>query len=447
MRGGVSDGSAGPAIRGVAFEISREKQAEARLAAAEGRLKDAIENISEAFVLWDRHGRLVMWNGKFAEFYGLAPGLLAEGARFQDIVGRADANSAAQLLERYAAPADSARDDVEAELAGGRWAHISLRPTSDGGAVSIATDVTELKRQERDRRENEIALNTTVEDLERSREELREAVAKYETEKIRAEDANRSKSEFLAGMSHELRTPLNAINGFSEIMLSELYGPLGDEKYKSYVNDILVSGNHLLELIEDILDMSKIEAGKMQLDLGKVELKRVLGECLRLLQRTATDADVSLSSTVAHIPSIWGDARAVKQILLNILANAVKFTPAGGSITVTADADLDSVALTVADTGVGIAAENLGRLGVAFEQIESQQSRRHKGSGLGLALSKSLMELQRGVLAIASEPGRGTRVTVVLPRHATSRIRLPSADPDNVIVLTRTPDDPPHAAA
>jgi len=449
VRGGLI-GETGEA-RGVAFEISREKQAEARLAAAEDRLRDAIESISEAFVLWDRRGRLVMWNRKFQEVYKLPPGVLTEGARFSDVVSAA--GSSAPLLERFAGPlaapgADAEGHAAEAALPDGRWAHISRRPTSDGGAVSVATDVTELKRQERARRSNEIQLKQTVEDLERSRAELREAVAKYEREKIRAEDASRSKSEFLAGMSHELRTPLNAINGFSEIMRSELYGPLGDEKYKGYVSDILDSGQHLLELIEDILDMSKIEAGKMQLDFSKVELKRVLGECLRLLQRTATDAEVGLTSSVGHIPPIWADARAVKQILLNILTNAIKFTPAGGGVSVRADADLDSVSIAVEDTGVGIAAEDLHRLGVAFEQIESQQSRRHKGSGLGLALSKSLMEMQRGVIAIASRPGEGTCVTLTFPRRPDSRIRARSLRGAQTHLLTQDPDagEPPFAA-
>ncbi|MEM6852174.1 MAG: histidine kinase dimerization/phospho-acceptor domain-containing protein, partial [Pseudomonadota bacterium] len=405
VRGGESgDGPDIGALRGVAFEISREKQAEARLAALEGRLKDAIETVSEAFVLWDRHGRLAMWNKKFEEFFHVPADALAPGARFATIVERAGPSG--RLLVRYAAPrseTDAAdrggpNGAAEVELDDGRWVHISRRLTAGGGVVSIATDVSELKRQERARRLNELELQSTVKDLERSRSELRDALSKYQVEKVRAEDANRIKSEFLASMSHELRTPLNAINGFSEIMQAELYGPLGDPKYKGYVEDIISSGQHLLALIEDILDMSKIEAGKMQLSPERVDVPKLVDECLRLVQRSAIERDVALTSSVARVPTIWADPRALKQVALNILANAIKFTPAGGSVEISAHAELQSVTLSVSDTGDGIAPDDLNRLGVAFEQVGSDAQHRRDGSGLGLSLSKSLMTLQKGAM-------------------------------------------------
>jgi len=248
---------------------------------------------------------------------------------------------------------------------------------------------------------------------------------KYQYEKYRAEEANRSKSEFLANMSHELRTPLNAINGFSEVMQSELYGPLGDNKYKEYVSDILSSGKHLLELIDDILDMSKIEAGKLKLDPQRIELEKTLNECVRLVAKRASDAGVTLTASVGHAPPVWADARAVKQVTLNLLSNAVKFTPKGGEVTLTAEADLDGVTVIVADSGVGIERVQMKKLGAPFELAENHFSKSRDGSGLGLALSKSLMELQGGILALASQPGKGTVACATFPRRQEAKVRLP----------------------
>jgi len=237
-------------------------------------------------------------------------------------------------------------------------------------------------------------------------------------------------------MSHELRTPLNAINGFSEIMQSELYGPLGDEKYKEYVDDILSSGQHLLELIEDILDMSKIEAGRIQLEPKQIPLERILEESARLVTKHAIDANIKLTSSVAHAPAAWADARAVKQVALNLLSNAIKFTDPGGEVTLTAEADLDSVTIIVADSGAGIERVHLEKLGAPFELTESHTSKTRDGSGLGLALSKSLMELQSGLLAIASQPGKGTVACATFPRRADAKVRLPHFIRDEAHILT-----------
>ena len=221
-------------------------------------------------------------------------------------------------------------------------------------------------------------------------------------------------------MSHELRTPLNAINGFSEMMVGEMFGPLGDRRYGEYACDILASGQHLLALINDILDMSKIEAGKMNLHLERVDVTELAEEAVRLMRNRAETAGLSvLVNAPADLPAVQADFRGVKQILLNLLSNAVKFTPQGGRVVVGAaaveGANGPGVRISVSDTGIGIAPEDLSRLARPFEQIETQHSKTQQGTGLGLALTKALVELHGGVLAIESQPGLGTTVSFTLP--------------------------------
>jgi two-component system cell cycle sensor histidine kinase PleC len=307
----------------------------------------------------------------------------------------------------------------EIELADGRWVTLAERRTADGGHVVTCVDVTALKHQEEARRLNEEQLQRAVVGLERSREEAAELAQKYAAEKVRAEAANRAKSEFLANMSHELRTPLNAINGFSEIMVGEMYGPVGDARYKTYAQDILSSGQHLLSLINDVLDMSKIEAGKMNLRFEPLRLDELAEDAIRLIKTRAETAGLQVSIDAPALPDVEGDYRALKQVLLNLLSNAVKFTPRGGRVILKAEARRDAmgerVKVSVIDTGIGIAPSDLARLARPFEQIESQQSKTQQGTGLGLALSKSLVEMHGGVLELESQPGVGTTVSFLLP--------------------------------
>ncbi len=430
---------------GVAFDLSGAKSISAGAAIAEARLKDAIESIPEAFVLWDAHGRLAVWNRRFASIFRIEQGALSVGDGVGDVARLAKAGGG--IVTRYFGPdAPSNEHSVEVALKGDRWLRISRRRTAEGGLVCIASNVTEMKRRARAQKRKEEVLKNTVEDLQHSPKDLTLTMPKNETEKHPAEEASRSKSEFLANMSHELRTPLNAINGFSEIMQSELYGPLGDQKYKDYVEDIRASGQHLLELIDDILDMSKIEAGRIQLEPRRVELERVLRESSRLVEKRARDAGVELAISVSHAPAVWADARAVKQVVLNLLSNAVKFTDRGGEVTLTAEADLDSVTIIIADSGAGIAPASLKKLGAPFELTESYASKRRDGSGLGLALSKSLMELQGGVLAIASQPGKGTIACAAFPRRPDAKVRLPQFIKADAHILTATPPRAPEPA-
>jgi two-component system cell cycle sensor histidine kinase PleC len=216
-------------------------------------------------------------------------------------------------------------------------------------------------------------------------------------------------------MSHELRTPLNAINGFSEIMAGEMFGPMGDARYKEYARDIFNSGQHLLAVINDILDMAKIEAGKLTLQFDRVDVDELVEDALRLMRGRADAGGLELMANLKDLPLIEADPRALKQILLNLLSNAVKFTPRGGRIVLTGERVGELVRIAVRDTGIGIAKQDLARLARPFEQVETQHAKTQQGTGLGLALTRSLIELHGGRLELTSEPGLGTTAAVVLP--------------------------------
>ena len=246
---------------------------------------------------------------------------------------------------------------------------------------------------------------------------LEERNAALTTAKMEAERASRSKSEFLANMSHELRTPLNAIIGFSEILRSEIFGKLGAPRYRDYAADIHTSGNHLLSIINDILDMAKIESGRLELKENECELGEVIDGALRLLADRAEMAGVKL---VRELPpgglALYADQRALKQILINLVNNAVKFTPQGGTITIAGARDASgSVVLSVSDTGIGIAPEALKRVLEPFIQADGGLSRQYEGTGLGLPITKALTELHEGTLDIDSVVGQGTKVRITLP--------------------------------
>ena len=394
-------------IIGVALDVTEERLAQARAQSAEGRLRDAIESFSEAFVLWDRHGRLAMWNSNFGNLFKVDGALLTTGVS-REMVERAARGA---IRQEYPAPGGG-RGVREAELVDGRWVQISERSTAEGGLVVTGADITALKTHEEE-------LRRAVANLERSQAQLSELARKYEAEKIRAEGASQAKSEFLANMSHELRTPLNAINGFSEIMAGEMYGPMGDGRYRDYAKDILSSGQHLLALINDILDMSKIEAGKLAMRFEPASLEEIAEDAVRLVRNRAEAAGLELIMDLEDLPDVEADYRAIKQVLLNLLSNAIKFTPRGGRVTLRAERRDDPrgerVRVSVQDTGIGIAARDLARLARPFEQVDTQHSKTTQGTGLGLALTKSLVEMHGGLLTLESAPGQGTVVSFSLP--------------------------------
>ncbi|MEA2920511.1 MAG: two-component system, cell cycle sensor histidine kinase PleC [Bradyrhizobium sp.] len=422
----LSQGAAGAGLHliGIAVDITEQKSLAEKTVEADLRLRDAIETIPEAFVLWDAHDRLVLCNSHFQRLHKLPDSAVAPGTSYETVIEVGSMPEVRTRLHEAGVPAPGART-FEAQLKGGSWLHISERRTKDGGYVSVGTDITRIKEHEQKLVENDLRLRATVIDLKRSQSELErqtlelaDLAEKYSQEKNRAEEANQAKSKFLANMSHELRTPLNAIIGFSEIMGSGMFGTLGSEKYQEYCHDILTSGHYLLEVINDILDMSKIEAGRMKLDMEPLDLSKTLAESLRVVSGRADDKKLTLEADIESTISVVADRRATKQIIVNLLSNAVKFTPDGGKVVVRSRLLPDSIVLMIADTGIGIAPHSLLRLGRPFEQVESQLTKSYHGSGLGLAIARSLAELHGGSMRLRSKLGTGTVVRVTLPRNA-----------------------------
>jgi two-component system cell cycle sensor histidine kinase PleC len=517
-------------IRTDISELSRREadleQSRADAELAHQRLIDAIESLPDGFVYYDKHDRLVVYNDAYLKAYAAMGDKLRAGSTFLELAGAAwdaglvqDTNidKEAWLAGRLKAHYNPG-PPIERHTGDNRWLRVMERRTTDGGFVSIGTDITELKLREQALRESEerfsgyfnhspealfvvrveadgrlvyearnpahrVATHISNEHFIGStpHECLAPALADRVTERYRAciaeaapiryieemdmpdgrvvwdtslvpirdrsgsivrilgssrditeqrriegelvfakeqaEASNRAKSNFLANMSHELRTPLNAVIGFSEILASELLGRLGSPKYVEYAQDIQRSGRHLLDLINDILDMSRIEAGRYELNRENVEPHQLIAEVSRLVSVNAAHAGVWLvNGAESDLPPLRIDRRAIRQVLLNLLSNAIKFTPKSGTVTVAAEANKDSLSISVSDTGIGIAKSDLSRLARPFEQVDNVMTRRQEGSGLGLAISKALVELHGGRLSIDSELGVGTRVSVTLPR-------------------------------
>jgi signal transduction histidine kinase len=261
----------------------------------------------------------------------------------------------------------------------------------NGAVVSVYSDVTEIKASER---------------------KLIEA-------RSQAELANRAKGDFLANMSHELRTPLNAIIGFSEVISNELFGPIANEKYLEYIRDIHASSLHLLSIINDVLDMSKIEAGKVELTQEVVPLQSLIGEVMRMVHERALSRDIELIAQMSEEEvDIWADERSMKQIFLNLLSNAIKFSREGGTVQVRVMADRPDVAVfEIEDHGIGMNEEEQERALQPFGQAQPATTRTYGGTGLGLPITKGLVEAHGGTLTISSRAGHGTTVRVVLPRE------------------------------
>ena len=407
-------GEPGLHLIGIAVDVTEQKGLVEKTVAADIRLRDAIETIREAFVLWDAENRMVLCNSNFQTLHNLPDEAVLAGTPYEEVVAAGCKHVVRTKITGDDRETPRART-FEAQLDDGRWLYISERQTKDGGYVSVGTDITALKQNERQLLTSEKRLLATIEDLRQSQQQLQDLAEKYAEEKDRAEEANQAKSKFLANMSHELRTPLNAIIGFSEIMEKGMFGELGAPKYKEYCRDIHQSGQYLLDVINDVLDMSKIEAGRLKLEPQDVELDQILADAIRVVSTTGDEKDLMLKAHIAPGIRLRADRRALKQVALNLLSNAVKFTPDRGRVTVRGRSKSGCVLIAISDTGIGITREALKKLGKPFEQVESQLTKTYHGSGLGLAIAKSLVELHNGVMRIRSTPGAGTIVLVRLP--------------------------------
>jgi PAS domain S-box-containing protein len=392
-------------------DVTERRQAQDALRRSEQRLREALESFSDGLALFDGNDRLVLCNRRYRDMWPGHGPVARPGTPFVEMV-RAVALSGG--LKRPIADIEAHVAEIvnfhqhppatrEFPLADGRWFQVSDRATAEGGIVVTCSDITALK-------EREDSLRRTG----------REALRAKEV----AENASRSKSDFLAKMSHELRTPLNAVIGFSEIIKDALLGdnPEKSAHYRAYASDIHTSGRHLLSLINDILDMSKIEAGKLELTEERVDVQQCIESSLLLVRERARQSGIALSvAAPANLPSLRADLRKMKQVLINLLSNAVKFTKRDGRVTIEAFVEESGeFVLRVADTGIGIRPEDIDKALEPFGQVDDRLARSYEGTGLGLTLTKSLVELHGGRLEIASrcdEPPTGTTVTAIFPAH------------------------------
>ncbi len=510
------------------------RESERRAAKTRQQLLDAIESLTEAFALFDAEDRLVVCNQRYRDLFGDHADFIRPGMTFEDILCGAvergliahararDEDWVRERIRRHRNPGEP----EEMQLSDGRWLRVTERRTSDGGVVGVRTDITEIKRRERELARKTSQLEATFDNIDQGvslidaelriaafnrrfldlldfphdlfqpgdpfekfirynaergeygpgdvEEQVRERIERarrfepHRFERVRpdgttleivgkplpggglvttysdvtahkraeaellaakeqAELANRAKSEFLANMSHELRTPLNAIIGFSELIGNQVFGPVGNEKYLEYIRDINSSGQHLLDLISDILDLSKVEAGKLELYEENVDVAATIESCLTLLRERAESAGVSISCHLPKaLPRLFVDERKLKQILINLLSNAVKFTPEGGRVALrVAVGPRRGFVIKVSDTGIGIAPDDIQRALAPFGQVDSALSRRFEGTGLGLPLTKALVEMHDGRFEIESTPGVGTTVIVRFPPR---RIVSPAAE-------------------
>jgi signal transduction histidine kinase len=394
-----------------------------KLKRAKARLRDAIESINEGFCLFDKDGRLVMFNEQFRAMYPKSAPAIYPGVSMTEMLRYSAASGELGAIDNPAQFAEEVRRNYEAnpelryqrQLADGRWILVSQRRTSDGGYVGLRTDITSVK-------ENEAALHRATDELERKNAALSTLADELREARTAADESNRAKSRFLAHMSHELRTPLSGIIGFSDIMRAGLFGPIEPERYRDYVDLIHNSGALLLSLINDILDMSKIEAGKMELSILQLETRPLAESCRSMVIGMARDSSVAVKVEIdPDCTEVHADERAVKQLIINLMSNAVKFTPAGGVVTLRfrnlgpARGKNGGVAISITDTGIGMTPEELAKAMLPFGQVDSELARQRKGTGIGLTLVKSLAELHGGTLDLASEKGKGTTATITLP--------------------------------
>jgi two-component system cell cycle sensor histidine kinase PleC len=419
-----------PHLIGITVDITEQRRLAQETATADLRLRDAIETISEAFVLWDNENRLVMCNSKFQRLHNLPLEAVVAGTPYEVLAAALTPPIVQNRL------VDPSRDEAgsrsyEAQLPDARWLQVNERRTKDGGYVSVGTDITQLKRQEEHLLESERKLTASVADLKRSRQtlelqaqQLADLAERYLEQKAEAESANRAKSEFLAKMSHELRTPLNAILGFSEVMEAGIFGALGHEKYVDYCRDIRRSGEFLLGLIADILDMAELEAGHVRMDRQPLSVDGAIQDAIRIAGPEIRARNLAIESDTLPDTMIHADRRAVRKILNHLLSNAVKYTPTGGRIGVRVRRLGDAVNIFVEDSGVGIPKEALAKLGRPFEWVKMDASKPTEGSGLGLAIARSLAELHGGGLRIRSCEGMGTVVMVNLPTRARTGLEI-----------------------
>jgi signal transduction histidine kinase len=398
------------ALRRQHLAVRELSNREEQLATQSALLQSTLENMGEGLSVFDRNGQLIAWNAQFSKWLGTPLDLTTVSlrdimllqARRGDFGPLADPEQEAD--ERVATFYREVPALIERTTRSGLVLQIRRRAMPDGAVVSLYSDITERKAAE----------------------------SKMEHARVEAELASRAKSDFLANMSHELRTPLNAIIGFSEAISSELLGPVIDKRQLEYIKDIHSSGLLLLSIINDVLDMSKIEAGKLELARESIGVRTLIRESLRMVAERARSRNLRLESTFpSEEITLFADERAIKQIMLNLLSNAVKFSHEGGRIDVRAELDpAGALIIEVADRGIGMSTQEIERALQPFGQAKSATTRTHGGTGLGLPIAKGLAEAHAGQLEVVSRPGQGTVVRVVLPQAQSAEHDAAASQPE-----------------
>ena len=400
-------------------DVTERERSEDAYREGERKLLQILDNSPYGASIVGRHsGRRLFVNTRFCEMHGVDEDTLLNADLARTYVDESDLDKQWDYIDRYGAFSgfEVRRYRVSGEQREIWWCLTDARLLSFGGEEAILVwhhDVTEFKR-------NETALREALAEIDRSHRTLEQTV-EARTRQLheameRAEAANRSMGDFLANMSHELRTPLNAIQGFAQMIAGGMLGPL-QPKYREYGADISASAGHLSSIIADILDISKVEAGEVDVRPELIDLTRLFADCERMVRERAETAEVAL--TFAHgkdMPGLLADPLRLKQILLNLVGNAIKFTPRGGIVSVATEADAGGgVAIEVRDTGIGIARDDIPKVLEKFGQVRGSAMNTHEGAGLGLALSKSLIERHGGRLELESEPGQGTCIRLLFP--------------------------------
>ena len=392
----------------VVRQHARREEDQARLARASRRLRGILDSMLDAVVTFDTAGRIVTFNRAAEVMFGV-PERDMIGQPIEALIpdargGANDRDLTALRRDGHAFPVGFTVSDLRLGAGPG-----AATPCSAAGARHPASSPALRPEEPR-------IYVGVIRDMTRRKQQEAEVIAS----KTQAELANRAKSEFLANMSHELRTPLNAIIGFAEVLESEFFGAV-NERQKSCITDIHDSGRHLLDIVNAVLDMSKLESGQFELCEEPVEVDEAVGHCLMMVRDRAASGGVVVKNLVTgSVATLWVDPRAFKQVILNLLSNAVKFTPGGGSVTITAGLDQDGnggggFRLSVADTGIGIPPEFMADLFEPFRQADNAANRRYEGTGLELSISKNFIDLHGGTLTCDSTPGTGTTMTIWLP--------------------------------
>lgn len=407
------------------------------LKTVEVRLLDALDSMPDASLFWDQRGRLVHVNEQLGRLVNEIDRQALVGCDFEGVISHLKGQAVFQV-------AGDDRDWFDAwrgirRTAGGtvilramedRWFSLTERRARDGGTITVFSDVTEIKRREAELLRRGESLEHAVNDLEMVQSKLEdqgallaEQVEEIDLARREAARANDGKVRFLRAISHELRSPLNAIIGFADLIQGEPYGPLGSPRYGEYIGDIHASGKHLLALVNQLLDLSRMEAGHHKLDLGRHDFRDIYDSAWQIVAGLLQGKDIAYEAEfVDPLPELHADAQAIRQVLVNLLSNAIKFTPEGGTIRLRARRDGADLLVSVADSGIGIPPQVIPRLMRPFERAQDAENRQIQGTGLGLAISRTLAELHGGGIAIESQLGAGTTFTLRVPVGGPERV-------------------------